>query len=140
MLSLLAAACRGNSENHSVFSSLVNWLPAIHQCSACFRPPQNRHKKLREIRRTPGNDRMKNQFQYTMVGTLQLGESVATLTQRLSDQHLPRTISPSAFRLAAIDTLLQIETAATSPGRMIDPVGFLEEIPVLALTHVDSSI
>jgi hypothetical protein len=68
-----------------------------------------------------------------MVGTLQLGESLAMLTQKLSDQQLPQDhLTYAAFRLAAIDTLMQIEMAATSPGGTIDPVGFLEEIPVLA--------
>lgn len=45
------------------------------------------------------------------------------LTQKLSDQSLPQDdLIYAAFRLAASDTLMQIEMAATSPVGMIDPV------------------
>ena len=56
------------------------------------------------------------------------------LTGDLSDLGLPQDeLSYAAFRLAAIDTLMQIEMAQDSPAG-IEPIGFLDEVPVLQNT------
>ena len=54
------------------------------------------------------------------------------LTGSHDDIHLPQTdLTYAAFRLAVIDTLIQIEMAQQAPGGP-EPVGYLDEVPVLA--------